>query len=170
MFHLRLLVRRSRLPSRDLRPWLIRLDRVCRQGAPPPGSRAPPEPRTGGCRCHDAAWRGARRIRPKEQPVLAGAVVVVGASAADALFMRIRLSDPHRLAELAAALARAGCPTERIGARTLLIPADVAQVDLAFFVKAWSDHHSAGKPRTARRRIARRVRARGRSALHRCAR
>ena len=63
-----------------------------------------------------------------------------------------------------------GCPTERIGARTLLIPADVAQVDLAFFVKAWSDHHSAGKPRTARRRIARRVRARGRSALHRCAR
>src|SRR5437762_11894880 len=115
MFHLRLLVRRSRLPSRDLRPWLIRLDRVCRKGAPPPGSRAPPEPRTGGCRCHDAAWRGARRIRPKQQPVLAGAVVVVGASTADALFMRTRLSNLHRAVDLAAALPPARAPTERRG-------------------------------------------------------
>jgi hypothetical protein len=84
--------------------------------------------------------------------------------------MRIQLSDPHRVAELAAALTRAGCPAQRMGARTLIVEAHVAQLDLAFFVKAWFDRHPAAKPRPARRRTDRRVRARRRSALHRCAR
>ena len=60
--------------------------------------------------------------------------------------MRIRLSDSHRAAELAAALARAGCPAQRMGARTLLVEAHVAQLDLAFFVKAWFDRHPAASP------------------------
>jgi hypothetical protein len=33
-----------------------------------------------------------------------------------------------------------------MGARTLLVEAHVAQLDLAFFVKAWFDRHPAASP------------------------
>ena len=50
--------------------------------------------------------------------------------------MRIWLSDPDRVTDLALAFRRAGCAAEQLGARTLVIPRHVATTDVRFFVNS----------------------------------
>ena len=80
--------------------------------------------------------------------------------------MRIWLSDPDRVTDLALAFRRAGCAAERLGARTLVIPRHVATTDVRFFVNAWRARHPALGVRLTTPESCPRWRARRRTALH----
>jgi hypothetical protein len=61
--------------------------------------------------------------------------------------LRIDVNDEQLLADLMAALARNGCLTNRIGPSTFRVVsprarnAREAQVEIAFFVRAWQVRH-----------------------------
>ena len=77
--------------------------------------------------------------------------------------MRIWLSDPSRVDELAGALEQAGCTTERTGAQTLAAPADEPESALVFFVKAWRRRYPAVRVRLTRPTTCLRAREIGRA-------
>src|SRR5919201_4570632 len=169
---LRIRVRRARLPNRDRRARLLRLDRVRRGGHAAPGPWAPRP--AGGAHRRDLVGKDAlpRRARtyPNGSGFLAGPAVEPPWGAVYDVFMRILLNDPERARELESAFHAAGCEAERVGALTLVIPPHVPQADAAFFVKAWENRNPTVRIRLVRPRTCPRWRARRRTVRHRCAR